>query len=91
MFDYQGPLWVCFCIQDCGCDFIGVCSACILEQEGSGHTVRHLLIGREFVCLRMFGALWGCAMVAQVTVGRWNVCWAGRETQGHVGDCEAPM
>ena len=38
VFDYRGPLGVCFCIQDCGCDFIGVCSACILEQEGSGHT-----------------------------------------------------
>lgn len=37
MFDYQGPLGVCFCTQDCGCDLIGVCSACILEQKGSGH------------------------------------------------------
>lgn len=52
---------------------------------------RHLLIGRELVCLRMFGALCGCVMVAQVTVGRGSVCWDGRESRGHVGDCEMPM
>ena len=52
---------------------------------------RPLLIGRECVGLRVFGALRGCVMVAQATVGRWSVCWAGRETRGHVGDCEAPM
>lgn len=59
-----------------------------MGHEGSGYTTRHLIC-REFVCLRMCGALWGCNMVAQITVTEWSVCWSGRRTWVYIGGCKS--
>lgn len=65
-----------FCIKTIAVILLGLGVYVCLGHEDSGYTTRHL-IGREFVCLRMCGAPWGCVIVAHRDLVERVLAWEG--------------